>query len=122
MLPEALDRLFFIYNGIKLINSKEDRNMLFVRDDDISRMGAEDDPILAYFYTVNDHKKICISMEKDRSIRSIGLLDSLVPFDTEYRNWLDLKQLCYIENITFDDGKLLKSDALIRVVEQEEAE
>ena len=96
--------------------------MLFVRDDDISRMGAEDDPILAYFYTVNDHKKICISMEKDRSIRSIGLLDSLVPFDTEYRNWLDLKQLCYIENITFDDGKLLKSDALIRVVEQEEAE
>lgn len=92
--------------------------MLFVRDDSISKEG---DIFLAYFYTVNDHKKICISMEKDRSIRSIGLLDSLVPFDTEYKNWLDLKQLCYIENITFDDGKLLKSDALIRVVEQEEA-
>lgn len=90
--------------------------MLFVRDDSISKEG---DLFLAYFYTVNDHKKICISMEKDRSIRSIGLLDSLVPFDTEYRNWLDLKQLCYIENITIDDGKLLKSDALIRVVEQE---
>lgn len=86
--------------------------MLLKRDNKLSK---ED----AWFYHLNGHKTICFNIEKDRSIESIGLIDSF-KYDQELKNWHDLKTLCYMENITLDDGELLNVDALLALAKRED--
>lgn len=87
--------------------------MLLKRDNTISTE-------CVWFYRVNEHKTICFEIEKDRSIESIGLVDSLV-YDCDLKNWHDVKTLCYMEQITLDDGELLNVDALLALAKREDA-
>lgn len=113
-MPESpLDSIFILYNKGKLINSEEEKKMLLKRDNTISTE-------CAWFYHLNEHKTICFNIEHDRSIESIGLIDSF-KYDRDMKNWYDVKTLCYMENITIDDGELLNVDALLALAKREDA-
>lgn len=86
--------------------------MLLKRDNTISNANA-------WFYHLNKHKSFCFNINNDRSIESIGLVDSFI-YDPELKNWHDLKTLCYMENITMDDGELLNVDALLALARRED--
>ena len=72
---------------------------------------------MSWFYRLNDHKMICFDIERDRSINSIGLIN----LDPEGKDhWHDIKTLCYMEQITLDDGELLNVDALMALARRED--
>ena len=72
---------------------------------------------MSWSYRLNNHKTIAFNIERDRTIISIGLID-LNPEGKDY--WHGLKTLCYMENITLDDGELLNVDALMALARRED--
>lgn len=70
-----------------------------------------------WYYSVNIHKSICFYINRDRSIERISLVD-IETSDPVIRH--DMKTLCYMENITIDDGELLNVDALLNLVRRED--
>lgn len=83
--------------------------MLLKRDNTISNG-------MAWWYEVNDHRNIVFFINRDRSIESVRLLNSRSGDDM----WFDIKTLCYMENITIDDGELLNVDALFALARRED--
>lgn len=83
--------------------------MLLRRDDFISETGA-------WFYALNKNKMICFEIERDRSIEKVGLINC----NECTGQWFDIKSLCYMENITIDDGELLNVDALLALARRED--
>lgn len=83
--------------------------MLLKRDNKISDS-------LEWFYPLNSYKTICFEIESDRSIEEIGLINCL----TNDIEWHDVKTLCYMENVTLDDGELLNIDALLALARRED--
>ena len=86
--------------------------MLLKRDNMISTENT-------WCYHLNNHKSLYFEINNDRSIESIGLVDGL-KYEPELHNWHDLKTLCYMENITIDDGELLNVDALFALAARED--
>lgn len=70
-----------------------------------------------WFYNLKPTKAICFEIENDRSINAVGLTDVTVDNKCE---WFNLKTLCYMENITLDDGELLNVDALLALAKRED--
>lgn len=85
--------------------------MILIRDDQRSTVHHK-------YYPVNDRKVICFNLGNDMSIMSI-YLNYYDPRRVSY--WHDLKCLAYIENITEDDGRILKVDELLKLAEREDA-
>ena len=83
--------------------------MLLRRDDFISDTGT-------WFYALNKNKMICFEIERDRSIEKVGLINCR----ENKGQWFDVKTLCYMENITIDDGELLNVDALLALAKRED--
>lgn len=70
-----------------------------------------------WFYRVNLHKSICFYIDKDRSIEKISLVD----IDSDEPSYgYEVKNLCYMESITIDDGELLNVDALLALAKVED--
>ena len=88
---------------------KEEKAMLLKRDNVISDNTA-------WFYPLNNHKTVCFEIERDRSIERIGLINC----KENKGQWHDIKTLCYMENITMDDGELLNVDALLALAKRED--
>ena len=70
----------------------------------------------AWFYPLNNHKTVCFEIERDRSIEKVGLIN----YNEFTGQWFDVKTLCYMENITIDDGELLNVDALMALAKRED--
>ena len=70
----------------------------------------------AWFYPLNNHKTVCFEIERDRSIEKVGLIN----YNEFTGQWFDVKTLCYMENITLDDGELLNVDALLALAKRED--
>ena len=102
----ALDSLRLIYNGVKLISSEEEKNMLLKNE-----MSTD----TFFSYRFNDHKRIELFCDKDRSINMIGLIN-----ESNYEvHTFEPKGLWYVENITSCNG-YLDTTSLLLLVEQEE--
>lgn len=97
------------YNGIKLNKRKEKTKMLLKRDNVLSDERC-------WWYRLNDHKAIAFEINRDRSIESV-ILANAKTFDSED---FDVKTLCYMENITLDDGELLNIEALLALAKRED--
>lgn len=69
-----------------------------------------------HIYDLNDHKSLIILTEKDREIRSVGLMNMKKP---SYESFA-VNSLCYLENIAIDDGELLNVDALMALAKRED--
>lgn len=68
-------------------------------------------------YPISKHRAICFFIESDRSIDMIGLIDWRKASEMAL---FDIKSLCYMENITIDDGELLNVDALMALARRED--
>ena len=72
-----------------------------------------------WFYRVNLHKSIRFTIDRDHSIEEILLVD----IDDEKPSFRhEVKNLCFMENITIDDGELLNVDALLDLAGREDAD
>lgn len=72
-----------------------------------------------WYYRVNLHKSICFRINRDRTIERISLVD-IDRDEPSFRH--DVQTLCYMENITIDDGELLNVDALLDLARREDAD
>lgn len=68
-----------------------------------------------FSYRLNDHKRIELFCDADRSINMIGLING----NTYEVHTFEPKGLWYVENITSDNG-CLDTTSLLLLVEQEE--
>jgi len=69
-----------------------------------------------YRYTVSEKKLIDFFCDRDNSVLTINLVNN----DTSEIESYNIRSLFYMENITIDEGELLKTDALIRIINQED--
>lgn len=83
--------------------------MLLKRDNVIS-----DDEI--WWYRLSAHKGLGFEINRDHSIESVILSNSKTCEADDFT----IKTLCYMENITIDDGELLNVDALLALAKRED--
>jgi len=69
-----------------------------------------------FSYRFNDHKRIELFCDEDRSINMIALINE----NNSDVFTFEPKGLCYVENITIDDGELLKVDSLLALAKRED--